>query len=83
MPNLGPTELIIILIIVVLLFGVGRLGRLGGELGKGITEFRKGLQSDDSDEEGASDEASDKASDGTSDEAIDGVAEKANTKSGD
>lgn len=62
MPNLGPTELIIILIIVVLLFGVGRLGRLGGELGKGITEFRKGLQSDDSDEEGASDEASEEVS---------------------
>ena len=61
MPNLGPTELIIILIIVVLLFGVGRLGRLGGELGKGITEFRKGLQSDESDEDGDSDEVSEKA----------------------
>jgi sec-independent protein translocase protein TatA len=61
MPNLGPTELIIILIIVVLLFGVGRLGRLGGELGKGITEFRKGLQSDESDEDADSDEPSEKA----------------------
>jgi len=61
MPNLGPTELIIILIIVVLLFGVGRLGRLGGELGKGITEFRKGLQSDESDEDGDSDKPSEKA----------------------
>ncbi|MEE9217350.1 MAG: twin-arginine translocase TatA/TatE family subunit [Anaerolineales bacterium] len=68
MPNLGPTELIIILIIVVLLFGVGRLGRLGGELGKGITEFRKGLQSDDSDEEGTSDGASDETSREASDE---------------
>ena len=72
MPNFGPTELIIILIIVVLLFGVGRLGRLGGELGRGITEFRKGLQSDDSDEEGASDEASDK----TSREASDGASKE-------
>ena len=62
MPNLGPTELIIILIIVLLLFGVGRLGRLGGELGKGITEFRKGLQSDESDADGDSDEASENAS---------------------
>ncbi len=44
--NLGPTELIIILLIVVLLFGVGRLGRIGGELGKGIREFRRGLQDD-------------------------------------
>ena len=47
MPNFGPTELIIILIIAVLLFGVGRLGRLGGELGKGIREFRKGIQEGD------------------------------------
>lgn len=48
MPNfLGPTELIIILLIVVLLFGVGRLGRLGGELGRGIREFREGLQDDE------------------------------------
>lgn len=45
--NLGPTELIIILLIVVLLFGVGRLGRIGGELGKGIREFRRGLQEDE------------------------------------
>ena len=55
MPNFGPTELIIILIIVVLLFGVGRLGRLGGELGKGIREFRKGVQ--EGDDETAEDEA--------------------------
>lgn len=47
MPNFGPTELIIILIIAVLLFGVGRLGRLGGELGKGIREFRRGIQEDE------------------------------------
>ena len=46
MPTLGPTELIIILLIALLLFGVGRLGRLGGELGRGIREFRKGIQDD-------------------------------------
>jgi sec-independent protein translocase protein TatA len=45
--NLGPTELIIILVIVILLFGVGRLSRIGGELGRGIREFRTGLKSDD------------------------------------
>lgn len=59
MPNFGPTELIIILIIAVLLFGVGRLGRLGGELGQGIREFRRGLQDDDSDEEEASNDSED------------------------
>lgn len=41
--ELGPTELIIILVIVLLLFGPGRVGNLGGELGKAIHEFRKGV----------------------------------------
>lgn len=36
-------EWIIILVIVLLLFGVGRLGRLGAELGKGIRNFREAL----------------------------------------
>ena len=44
---LGPTELIIILIIVVIVFGVGRLPEVGGALGKGIRDFKKGLQSSD------------------------------------
>jgi sec-independent protein translocase protein TatA len=48
--NLGPTELIIILVIVVLLFGVGRLSRIGGELGRGIREFRTGLKTDEDEE---------------------------------
>ncbi len=49
--NLGPTELIIILVIVVLLFGVGRLSQIGGELGKGIREFRSGLSEDEDEAE--------------------------------
>ncbi len=44
MARLGPTELILILVIVVLLFGVGRIGKIAGELGKGIREFRDGLK---------------------------------------
>jgi sec-independent protein translocase protein TatA len=44
----GPTELIIILVIVVLLFGVGRIGKIAGELGSGIKAFRKGMEGDDS-----------------------------------
>ena len=47
MPRLGPTELIIILIIIILLFGVGRIGKIAGELGKGIREFRQGLKGGD------------------------------------
>jgi len=47
--DIGPTELIIILLIVLLLFGVGRIGKLGGELGSGIRAFRKGLKEEDED----------------------------------
>jgi sec-independent protein translocase protein TatA len=35
--------LIIIILIIVLLFGVGRIGKIAGELGLGTREFRKGL----------------------------------------
>lgn len=44
MPNLGPLELIIILVVVLLVFGVGRLSKIGGEMGSAIREFREGLQ---------------------------------------
>lgn len=47
----GPTELIIILVIVLLLFGVGRIGKIAGELGSGIRSFKDGLQGDKKDEE--------------------------------
>jgi sec-independent protein translocase protein TatA len=53
----GP-ELIIILVIVVLLFGVGRLSRIGSELGTGIREFRKGLKGDEEEDELSSSENS-------------------------
>jgi len=39
----GPTELAIILVIVILLFGVGRIGRLGADFGRAISEFRKAV----------------------------------------
>lgn len=48
--NFGPTELIIILVIVILLFGVGRLSRIGKEMGSGIREFKQGLKGDEADE---------------------------------
>ena len=40
-PTLGPTELILILVIVIIFFGVGRLPEVFGGLGKGIREFRR------------------------------------------
>ena len=44
MPTLGGWEWVIILVIVLLLFGVGRLSKLGEELGKGISSFRQGVR---------------------------------------
>jgi len=44
--ELGAPELILILLIIVLLFGVGRIGKVGKELGTGIRAFREGLQGD-------------------------------------
>lgn len=49
--RLGPLELTIILVIVVLLFGVGRIGKVAGELGSGIRAFREGLQGKDEEKE--------------------------------
>jgi sec-independent protein translocase protein TatA len=49
--DIGPSELLIILVIVVILFGPGRLANIGGELGKAIHDFREGLRSADNPEE--------------------------------
>ena len=38
--NVGPFELIIVLVIVIIIFGVGKLPTVGGALGKSIREFR-------------------------------------------
>jgi sec-independent protein translocase protein TatA len=53
MPSLGAPELILILVIILLLFGVGRIGKIGGELGKGIKSFREGLKGDEPEEKPA------------------------------
>lgn len=41
MPTLGPVELVVILVIVTMLFGVGKLPEVFGAVGKGIREFRR------------------------------------------
>ncbi len=47
--SLGTPELILILAIVILLFGVGRVSKIGGEVGSAVREFRKGLKGDGGD----------------------------------
>ena len=56
MPNIGPTELIIVLVIVLLIFGPKRLPGLGKQLGGGMREFKdsisgKGRDDDDDDDD--------------------------------
>jgi sec-independent protein translocase protein TatA len=41
--DFGLPELLIILVIVILLFGPNRIGKVAGELGKGIRAFRDGI----------------------------------------
>ena len=44
--RLGGAEWIIILVVVLLLFGPGRIGKIAGELGRSIKAFREELSSD-------------------------------------
>ncbi len=57
MPDFGPAELAIILVVVVLIFGSQRIGELGGSLGKGIRDFRRELKDDSGDAEAKETEA--------------------------
>lgn len=45
--SLGPWELIIVLLIVVVIFGAGKISEIGGALGKGIREFRSATSEED------------------------------------
>jgi sec-independent protein translocase protein TatA len=56
MPNVGPFELAIVLIIALVVFGPKRLPELGRSLGKGIREFRGSVSGESHDESAAHDE---------------------------
>ena len=53
MPRIGPMELIIILVIVLVVFGAGKLPEIGGALGKGIREFKRSSSGEGEDKEAA------------------------------
>jgi sec-independent protein translocase protein TatA len=52
MPNIGPLELVVILVVVLLLFGAKRLPELGRSLGSGMREFKDSVTGKDSDDDG-------------------------------
>jgi sec-independent protein translocase protein TatA len=62
MPNIGPLEIAIVLVIVLLIFGPKRLPGLGKQLGTGMREFKEsitGKDKDDDDDRAASDDRRD------------------------
>ncbi len=57
---LGPWQILLVLVLVLLLFGGrGKISSIMGDLGKGITSFRKGLKDDEDKESDPADEAID------------------------
>ena len=60
--GLGLPELLLILGIVLLLFGVGRVGKIGGELGNAIRQFREGLSGSKAEEKKDEDKKDEKSS---------------------
>ncbi|MBI5515904.1 MAG: twin-arginine translocase TatA/TatE family subunit [Deltaproteobacteria bacterium] len=53
--GMGPTELVIILVLVVLIFGAGKIPELGRGIGEGISNFKKGLREGSDDKLNTSD----------------------------
>jgi sec-independent protein translocase protein TatA len=57
-PGLG--SIILVIVLIVLLFGRGKISALMGDLAKGITSFKKGLKEGSDDDEGGAEDAEDK-----------------------
>ena len=53
--RVGPTELIIVLAIVMIIFGAGRLPQVGASMGKALREFRQAVAPKDDDEKSSDD----------------------------
>lgn len=54
--GLGLPELLVVLVIVIVLFGAGRIGKIGGELGEAIGNFRKGVRAASEEDEAVAEE---------------------------
>jgi sec-independent protein translocase protein TatA len=57
MPNIGPMELAIVLVVVLLIFGPKRLPGLGKQLGTGMREFKESITGKDKDRDDDDDDA--------------------------
>ncbi|MEY3004054.1 MAG: twin-arginine translocase TatA/TatE family subunit [Pseudomonadota bacterium] len=60
--NIGPAGLLLIAIVVLVLFGRGKIAGLMGEVGKGITAFKRGVKDSTAEIEDASNTAADSSS---------------------
>lgn len=49
--RMGPLEIGLIIVIILIVFGVGKLPQVGGAIGKGMRAFRRGQQGEDDEEE--------------------------------
>ena len=49
--RMGPWEIALILVIILIVFGVGKLPQIGGAIGKGIRSFQKGRRGEDVEEQ--------------------------------
>lgn len=63
--NIGPMGLLLIAVVVLVLFGRGKISSLMGEVGKGITSFKRGVNEGQQEIEESIEEASDVARDVT------------------
>ncbi|MBA7467367.1 MAG: twin-arginine translocase TatA/TatE family subunit [Dehalococcoidia bacterium] len=49
--RMGPWEIALILIVILIVFGVGKLPQIGGAIGKGMRSFQKGQRGEDAEEQ--------------------------------
>jgi len=49
--RIGPWEIALILVIILIVFGVGKLPQVGGAIGKGMSAFQKGRRGEDAEEQ--------------------------------